>query len=263
MGEVYLVQHPRLPRQDALKVLRADISADSDFRERFAREAELAAKLWHPHIVGIHDRGDDEDRLWISMDYVDGTDAGRLLREQYPTGMPLPAVIEIITAVASALDYAHARGLLHRDVKPSNILIARLDDDERRILLSDFGVARDLGDSSGLTLTNMAVGTVAYAAPEQLMGRPLDGRADQYALAATAYHLLTGAPLFPHSNAAVVIGKHLNAQPPPLTDRHPELAPLDAALSKALAKDPTARFVSCMDSHARLAVRQLGGRHRR
>jgi serine/threonine protein kinase len=186
-----------------------------------------------------------------------------LLREQYPTGMPLPAVIEIITAVASALDYAHARGLLHRDVKPSNILIARLDDDERRILLSDFGVARDLGDSSGLTLTNMAVGTVAYAAPEQLMGRPLDGRADQYALAATAYHLLTGAPLFPHSNAAVVIGKHLNAQPPPLTDRHPELAPLDAALAKALAKDPTARFVSCMDSHARLAVRQLGGRHRR
>ena len=108
MGEVYLVQHPRLPRQDALKVVRADISADSDFRERFAREAELAAKLWHPHIVGIHDRGDDEDRLWISMDYVDGTDAGRLLREQYPTGMPLPAVIEIITAVASALDYAHA-----------------------------------------------------------------------------------------------------------------------------------------------------------
>jgi len=247
MGEVYLAQHPRLPRQDALKVLRTDVSADPDFRARFAREAELAAKLWHPHIVSIHDRGEDEGQLWISMDYVDGIDAGQLVRDQYPTGMPLPAVIEIVRAVASALDYAHAQGLLHRDVKPSNILVAQLADGERRILLSDFGVARDLGDSSGLTVTNTTVGTVAYAAPEQLIGQPLNGRADQYALAATAYHLLTGAPPFPNSNAAVVIGQHLNARPPSLAGRHPELAGLDPAFSTALAKDPRNRFASCMD----------------
>src|SRR5512143_283357 len=132
MGEVYLVQHPRLPRQDALKILRPDVSADSDYRERFAREAELAAKLWHPSIVSVHDRGDEDGQLWISMDYVDGTDAGRLLQQRYPAGMPLAAVSEIVTAVASALDYAHAHGLLHRDVKPSNILIAEQGDGERR-----------------------------------------------------------------------------------------------------------------------------------
>ena len=181
------------------------------------------------------------------MDYVDGSDAGRLLRDRYPSGMSLPGVVEIVTAVAGALDHAHARGLLHRDVKPANIMVADLENGERRILLSDFGIARDIGDSSGLTVTNMTVGTVAYAAPEQLMGLPLDGRADQYALAATAYHLLNGEPLFPHSNPAVVIGQHLNAQPPALADRHPELAPRDAVFSKALAKDPKDRFASCMD----------------
>ncbi len=224
MGEVYLAQHPRLPRRDALKVLRADISADSDYRQRFAREAELAAKLWHQNIVSVHDCGDDDGRLWISMRYVDGTDAGRLLQDRYPTGMPLSTVIEIVSSVAAALDYAHAQGVLHRDVKPSNIFIAQPEDGQQRILLGDFGIARDLGDSSGLTVTNTAVGTVAYAAPEQLVGRPVDGRADQYELAATAYHLLTGAFLYPYSNPAVVIGQHLTAQPPSLADTRPELA---------------------------------------
>lgn len=247
MGEVYLVRHPRLPRQDALKVLRPDISADPDYRERFHREGDLASKLWHPHIVGIHDRGEYDHRLWFSMDYVDGTDASRMLREQYPAGMPLPVVLEIVTAVASALDYAHARGLLHRDVKPANILVARPHNGEHRILLSDFGVARELGDSSALTVTNMTVGTMAYAAPEQLMGLPLDGRADQYALAATAFHLLNGSPLFPHSNPAVVISQHLNAAPPSLAARHPELAALDGVLARALAKDPGHRFASCVE----------------
>jgi serine/threonine protein kinase len=247
MGEVYLAQHPRLPRQDALKVLRADISADHDFLERFEREADIAAKLWHPHIVGIHDRGKYRGRLWISMDYVAGTDAGRMLRDEYPAGVPLLTVVDIVTAVGGALDHAHARSLIHRDVKPANILLADLQEDERRILLSDFGVARDLSDISGLTTTNMTVGTVAYAAPEQLMGLPVDGRADQYSLAATAYQLLSGALLFPHSNPAVVISKHLNAEPPTLAGRHPELARLDGVLGKALAKDPNDRFASCLE----------------
>lgn len=248
MGEVYLAQHPRLPRQDALKVLRSDISADPDFVERFNREADLAAKLWHPHIVGIHDRGKYRGRLWISMDFVDGTDVARLL-EQYPHGMPAEDVVEIVTAVASALDYAHAQGLLHRDVKPANILVADLDHGERRILLGDFGVARDLADDAagGLTATNITVGTAAYASPEQLMGLGVDGRSDQYSLAVTAYHMLTGAPPFDHSKAAVVIGQHLNATPAALADTHPELAPLDAPMSRALAKGPDDRFATCMD----------------
>ncbi|MDT5326057.1 MAG: serine/threonine protein kinase, bacterial [Mycobacterium sp.] len=162
MGEVYLARHPRLPRQDALKVLRSEVSADGEYRERFNREADIAATLWHPHIVGVHDRGEFNRQLWISMDYVEGTDAGRLLRERYPDGMPTAEVAEIITAVADALDYAHQRNLLHRDVKPANVLVARGD---QRILLADFGIARWADDTSGLTATNMTVGTVSYAAP--------------------------------------------------------------------------------------------------
>ncbi|MGV0740971.1 serine/threonine-protein kinase [Mycolicibacterium sp. XJ870] len=249
MGEVYLAQHPRLPRHDALKVLRSSISADPDFVERFNREADLAAKLWHQHIVGIHDRGKYRGRLWISMDFVGGTDVSRMLHDDYPNGMPVAEVVDIVKAVASALDYAHGRGLLHRDVKPANILVSDGDHGERRILLGDFGVARDLADTAagGLTKTNMTVGTAAYTAPEQLMGLELDGRADQYSLAATAYHLLTGAPLFENSNPAIVISQHLNSVPPVLASVRPELAPLDAALSRALAKDPDERFATCTD----------------
>ena len=147
------------------------------------------------------------------MDYVEGTDAARLLRERYPNGMPRSEVAQIVTAVADALDYAHQRNLLHRDVKPANILLAHPESGEQRILLGDFGIARWADDISGLTATNMTVGTVSYAAPEQLMGERLDGRADQYALAATAFHLLTGSPPFTHSNPAVVISQHLSAVP--------------------------------------------------
>jgi serine/threonine protein kinase len=128
MGEVYLAEHPRLPRRDALKILSADVSADPDFRARFNREADLAATLFHPHIVGVHDRGEFDGQLWIAMDYVEGTDAGQLMRDQYPAGMPARDVCAIVTAVAGALDYAHQRGLLHRDVKPANILLANPED---------------------------------------------------------------------------------------------------------------------------------------
>jgi len=128
------------------------------------------------------------------MDYVEGADAGQLMKAQYPAGMPTRDVCAIVTGVAAAPDYAHQRGLLHRDVKPANILLTEPEDGERRVLLADFGIARQHGDISGLTATNMTVETVAYAAPEQSMGADIDGRADQYALAATAFHLLTGAP---------------------------------------------------------------------
>jgi serine/threonine protein kinase, bacterial len=255
MGEVYLAQHPRLPRRDALKVLPASVSADDEYRQRFNREADIAATLWHPHIVGVHDRGDFEGQIWISMDYVDGTDAGRLLRERYPNGMPKVEAADIVTAVAEALDYAHERGLLHRDVKPANILLANPESADQRILLADFGIARWADDISGLTATNMTVGTVSYAAPEQLMGGQLDGRADQYALAATAFHLLTGVPPFRGSNPAVVISHHLSASPPAIGAQRPELSALDPVLAKAMAKDPKERFERCADFARALAHR--------
>jgi serine/threonine-protein kinase len=258
MAEVYLALHPRLPRRDVIKVLAEAITADPEFRERFNREADLAATLWHPHVVGVHDRGEYNGQLWISMDYVEGIDASRLVKERYQDGMPVSEACDIVQAVAGALDYAHDRGLLHRDVKPANILLTHPEYGERRILLADFGVARHLGDISGITETNVAVGTVAYAAPEQLTGSNIDGRADQYALAATAFHLLTGAPPFQHSNPIAVISQHLHEDPPRLSDYRPELADLDEVFLKALAKDPADRFARCRDFSAAISE-QLDG----
>lgn len=253
MAEVYLALHPRLPRRDVIKVLAEAITADTEFRERFNREADLAATLWHPHIVGVHDRGEFQGQLWISMDYVEGTDASRLVREAHPDGMPLSDVCAILDAVAGALDYAHDRGLLHRDVKPANILLTHPepphpedpDNHGRRILLADFGVARHLADISGITQTNVAVGTVAYAAPEQLAGSNIDRRADQYALAATAFHLLTGSPPFRNANPVAVISQHLHDEPPRLSERRPDLAHLDDVFAQALSKKPADRFDRC------------------
>src|ERR1700761_2338961 len=247
MGEGYLAQHPRLPRRDALKVLPASLTADDEYRQRLSREADIAAELWHPHIVGVHDRGEFEGQLWLSMDYVEGTDAAQLLRSRYPSGLPKALAFEIISAVADALDYAHQRGLLHRDIKPANILLGEAEAKGRRIMLADFGIARQVGDISGLTATNMVMGTTAYAAPEQLMGKDIDGRADQYALGCTAFHLLTGAAPYDDSNAAVVISQHLSAPPPSIGERRPDLADLNAVIAKVLAKEPATRFPSCSD----------------
>lgn len=247
MGEVYLVQHPRLPRYDALKILPVELTTDHEYLERFNREADLVARLWHPHIVGVHDRGEYNGQFWITMDFVEGTDAAHLLAEHQGGGLPPDDVVRIVSGVADALDYAHQQMLLHRDVKPSNILLAQSDSKFSRALLADFGIARSNADSSDLTATNMTVGTVAYAAPEQLMGHALDGRADQYALAATAFHLLTGQQLFQHDNPAVVISNHLTASPPSIGDRIPELSGLGPAFHRALAKAPADRFDSCSD----------------
>lgn len=247
MGEVYLVQHPRLPRQDALKILRPEFSRDASFRARFIREADLAAGLRHPHIVGIHDRGEHDGQLWIAMDYIEGADLSHLLSLRYPAGLPVSQVVTITTAVASALDYAHKKGLLHRDIKPANVIVADLDTGSPTVFVADFGIARPLDDASGITTTNVTIGTVAYSAPEQLMGEPMDGRSDQYALAATTYHLLTGSQLFPDSNPAVIISRHLNSPPPALARIRPELRDLDPVITLALSKDPDERFPCCAD----------------
>jgi serine/threonine protein kinase, bacterial len=260
MGEVYLVDHPRLPRRDALKVLPLELTSDREYRERFNREADIVANLWHPHIVGVHDRGEFGGQLWISMDYVEGTDAGHLLQERRNRrGLPPEDVVGLVSAVADALDYAHERQLLHRDVKPSNILLSDTDTNRKRIMLADFGIARMVDDKSGLTATDMTVGTVAYAAPEQLLGETIDGRADQYALAATAFHLLTGQQPFQHTNPAVVISQHLTAPPPAIADRVPELSQLGPVFSKALAKKPEDRYPTCA-AFADSLKRNLGGK---
>ena len=245
MGEVYLAEHPRLPRQDALKVLSPAICADDEYRRRFLLEAEMAAGLRHPNIVHIYDRGDFEGQLWIAMEFVDGTDGARLLADRFPNGLPPAELVTIVAGIASALDYAHSRDILHRDIKPANILVGPPTAGERRILLADFGVARWMGKSNNLTGVDMTVGTVNYAAPEQLRGEEIDGHADQYALAATAYHLLTGSPPFTDTNPAVVISRHLDA-PPPVIDR-PGLAAFGPVFDRALAKDPAARFGTCRD----------------
>lgn len=253
MGEVYLVQHPRLPRTDALKVLPAALSADAEYRRRFEREADAAATLWHPHIVGVHDRGECDGRLWISMDYVEGSDAGNVLRTQCPGGMPRDQVFAIVTAIADALDYAHSRGLLHRDVKPANILLGAQGPGRGRVMLADFGIARRVDDFDGLTSTNMTLGTPSYAAPEQLLGEALDGRADQYALAAKAFQLLTGRPPGGDSTPVVLISQRVSGVVPKLAEFRRDLADLDPVMAIAMARRPADRFPSCADFAAALA----------
>ncbi len=258
MGEVYLAQHPRLPRQEALKLLRPEISTDTTFRARFIREADSIAALDHPNIVTVYDRGDADGTLWIATQFINGTDAAQLMKNRYPAGMPVEEALAITTAIAEALDYAHGWGLVHRDVKPANILLSQPDHDgDRRIFLADFGIARTLDDAAGLTATNFTVGTFAYAAPEQLMGEEIDGRADQYALAATTYHLLSGVPVFPTSNPIVAMNHHLNSPPPPLSKTRPDLAILDPILARALAKNPADRYSRCSEFARALTVRDI------
>ena len=266
MGEVYLARHPRLPRHEALKVLSAKVSSDEEYRQRFNLEAEMVAGLAHPNIVTIHDRGEFDGQLWIAMEYVEGTDASRLLTDKYPKGIPAAEVVRIVGSVAEALDYAHSRKVLHRDIKPANILIGKPDYGDSRVLLADFGVARWIGKPSNLTGSDMTVGTVNYAAPEQLRGEEVDGRADQYALAATAYHMLTGSAPFADSNPAIIISHHLSATPPAIGAGHPELRALGPVFAKALAKKPADRYRRCRDfadaMQAALVSGATSARHR-
>lgn len=236
MGEVYLVEHPRLPRHDALKVLAAGFAGDERFRARFEHEADLVAGLSHPHIVKVHDRGEEDGRLWIAFEYVDGVDLAELARGR---ALAFTEIGRMIGEVADALDAAGARGLVHRDVKPENILVEH----SGRALLTDFGIARAGEDSTHLTVTGTALGTVAFASPEQLRGLPVDPRADQYSLACTAFALLTGTPPYAGGSSTAMILAHIQAPIPSASARNHGLPPgVDAVLVRALAKDRAHRY---------------------
>jgi serine/threonine protein kinase, bacterial len=247
-GELYEAEHPRLPRHQTLQLIPAEVSADLDYRELFTQESDLAATLWHPNIIGITDRGEFEEQLWISTDYIDGNDTATLLGTRYPDGMPPKMVIEIVSAVADALDYAHDCGVLHRYVNPGVILVSKSPSDQRRVALTGFGVARPFGEvNNTLTRANLFIGTASFTAPEQLMDEAVDGRADQYALAGSAFHLLTGSPPFAHFNPSVTINKHLSERPPRASEIRPDLTDFDAIFARALSQDPIDRFRRCRD----------------
>jgi beta-glucosidase-like glycosyl hydrolase/serine/threonine protein kinase len=242
-GEVYLAEHPRLPQRVALKILRADVSADLDFQHRFERDVDLAATLEHPCLARVLDRGVFDGRLWLATEYINGLDTGRSLRERYPSGMTPRAVLIVVNRIADALDFAHQRELLHRHVKPGNILLDTPDSDAYRILLTDFGTARRLDTLRELSTATGPDDLLAYAAPEELTGNDVDGRADQYGLAATAFHLLTGNQP----------GRARQNPPSRLVDTRSDLADLDPVIARALAVDPTARFASSAEFATALA----------
>ncbi|MFI5720024.1 protein kinase [Nocardia sp. NPDC051750] len=245
MGSVYLAKHPRLPRMTALKLLNREMFFDKEVRARFEREADLVARLDHPNIVTVYDRGLEDEQLWISMQYIDGIDAASV----DPQNLPPERAVQIIAETASALDYAHGMGVMHRDVKPANILLARSTGGRgERVYLTDFGIARLRDDTGHLTQTGTFTATLAYASPEQLTGADLDHRSDQYSLACSLYWLLTGNGPFTSTNPAGVIQGHLQAPPPSLSAARPELPPsIDAVLAKAMAKRPDDRFTSCSE----------------
>ncbi|WP_040811954.1 serine/threonine-protein kinase, partial [Nocardia concava] len=224
MGSVYLAKHPRLPRMTALKLLNQEMFSDDEIRARFIREADLVARLDHPNIVTVYDRGDEGEQLWISMQFIDGVNASSIS----PGTLPPLRAAQIIGETAKALDYAHGLGVLHRDVKPANILLARSSSKTgagERVYLTDFGIARLRDDTGHLTQTGTVTATLAYASPEQLTGASLDGRSDQYSLACTLFQLLTGAVPFEGTSPAAVIRGHLQQPPPPASPRRQALPP--------------------------------------
>lgn len=251
MGEVFLVEHPRLPRHDAMKLLDAGVSRNDDFKARFQREADTLAQLGHPNIVTLYDRGEVDGQLWITMEYVDGTDADRMVADAGP--LTDETVLTLIGGAGAALDHLwRTRRVTHRDVKPANILVGIDESDSGShidsVKLADFGIAKAADEATSLTLTGSAVGTMLYISPEAIEGHELDNRADIYSLGCTAFHLMTGRPPFSGSSVTALIAAHLHQTPPRASDVLPRVNPLiDAVFAKALAKEPAARYSSCVE----------------
>jgi serine/threonine protein kinase len=245
MAVVYRALDLRLGRTVALKVLAPELGEDQAFRQRFIRESRAAAGVDHPHIIPVFEAGESAGVLFIAMRYVDGGDVRLLIEAE---GRLSPSrVAEITSQAASALDAAHAHGLVHRDVKPGNMLLGQASSSGHdHMYLSDFGLSKDSLNPSTLTSTGQFFGTLDYVSPEQIQGHPVDGRADQYALACTVVEMLTGAPPFERADTMALMWAQLHAMPPRLTERRPELPPVvDQVLARALAKSAASRYPSC------------------
>lgn len=239
MGEVYLVENPQLLRREALKVISLAGAHDPDFQRRFTNEARTTAALDHPSIISIHQYGINTDGTpWFTMNYLEGADLTH--------GAISPSdVIEVTTRVADALDYAHRRNIIHRDVKPANVFVSRDEHGQiARVTVLDFGIAK-LVNSTSLTATSAFIGTLAYCAPEVIEGHDASASSDQYSLACTVFQLLTGQAPFTTTTPSALVMAHLTKQIPPISSLRPDLGALDPVIAKALSKNPADRYPDC------------------
>ncbi|MEF2526803.1 MULTISPECIES: serine/threonine-protein kinase [Streptomyces] len=259
MAVVYCAKDLRLDRTVALKLIAPERARDDTFRRRFTHESRVAASIEHPHIVPIFEAGETDGVLYIAMRYVPGADLRALLDREGP--LPVATALRIAAQVASALDAAHEHDLVHRDVKPGNILVAAGPDSEHpeHVYLTDFGLTKKSLSLTGFTTEGEFVGTLDYMAPEQISGRPVDGRCDLYSLACVVYETLAGGPPFEREEDAALLWAHQFDQPPPLTERRPEIPDAaDDVLSKGLAKVPEDRYGSCLEFVAALRAATAG-----
>jgi serine/threonine protein kinase len=246
MAVVFRARDEGLDRMVALKVLAGNLAGDQAARERFTREARTVANVEHPHIIPVYAAGEADGLLYIAMRFVVGADLHALIRRDGP--LPPRRAAAFISDMASALDAAHAVGVVHRDVKPANVLVDARPGRPEHGYLTDFGVARVMRSTGGLTIAGQFIGTPNYGAPEQISGAAVDGRTDQYALACVTYELLTGSVPFKREDPMMVLYAHAYADPPLLTAARPDLpAAVDAVLARGLAKQPDRRYDSCGD----------------
>ncbi|GAA0415662.1 hypothetical protein Acor_58720 [Acrocarpospora corrugata] len=240
MATVYRARDQRLGRAVALKILAPQLAHDARFRDRFVRESRLVASIDHPHIIPIYEASESEDLLFIAMRYVEGSDMRRLVQSNGP--LPVARANRLFAQIASALDAAHANGLVHRDVKPANILVTESD----HVYLTDFGLTKSASAEAGLTSHGHFMGTPRYVAPEQIRGLPVDGRSDGYAFACVVYEALTGQPPFQRDTELALLYAHVSHDPPPLTPYRPDLPHgVNQVMMRALAKSPVDRYPTC------------------
>ncbi|MGV9457044.1 serine/threonine-protein kinase [Streptomyces sp. NPDC003635] len=260
MAVVYRALDLRLERTVALKLLAPELARNDTFRQRFTHESRAAASIDHPHIVPVFEAGETDGVLYIAMRYVSGSDLRHLLDRQGP--LPPATAVRIAAQVASALDAAHEHGLVHRDVKPGNILVARGTDSDHpeHAYLTDFGLTKKSLSLTGFTTVGQFVGTLDYVAPEQISGKPVDARCDVYGFACVVHECLTGQPPFRREDDMALLWAHQYDEPPPLSVGRPDLpSQVDSVFFKALAKSPDDRHESCLAFVAALRVALRGG----
>ncbi|RAJ36885.1 serine/threonine-protein kinase [Kitasatospora sp. SolWspMP-SS2h] len=253
MAVVYRAEDLRLGRTVAVKLLAPELARNENFRQRFVRESHVAASLDHPNIVPVYDAGEAEGVLYLAMRYVRGRDLRALLDRQGP--LTAARTVRIAVQVAGALDAAHAHDLVHRDVKPGNVLIAEGTDPDRpeHAYLTDFGLTKKSLSLTGLTSVGQFVGTLDYVAPEQISGKPVDGRCDVYSLGCVVFEMLTGGPPYRRDDDLALLWAHLNDPPPDVRERRADLpAGVGEVLERAMAKRPGERYGSCLEFVAAL-----------